>query len=437
MNVLKLLHYFLLGDRQAIGFAYLCLAGLGGFLLWAGLVPLQEGVAANGLVVVEDRRQRVQHLEGGIVDRILVKEGARVERGAVLLTLKETASQAGRNAVVKQVGALQARVERLAALQDRRARPDFGFLEKLDLSAAERADIAGREMRLFRQQQQALAAELAVLQTREQGAVELGRARAAQAGIAARSLTAARQELGLVSQMANEKLARRDQVSSLERGAAGIEGETARLRSESQEASVLARDLAAQGAQLRATFDRQTALDLVEARNELRAAEEQLSAAQDVLDRSVIRAPVGGKVLNLAFNTRSGVIRPGEPIMEIVPDVETVTASVRVRPNDRASIREGQSVRTQILAYRSWLSPQLVGRVVDVSADLKTDQATGQSYYEAQVKVTRPTDHWEASLKILPGMPVEVFIFSGNSRTTLDYLFEPLLASMFRGLRSI
>lgn len=425
-----------LGDAIAMRMAQLCLAGLGGFLIWAGLVPLQEGIAAGGTVIVQDKRQTVQHLEGGIVDMILVREGVTVAKGAVLMTLKETASQASRDLVIKKVAALRAQVARLAALQGGRNAPDFAVIDDLALAADERADIAARELRLFNQQQQSLAAELAVFETRRRGALEISAARSGQAGIARRSLGAAQSELRVVEQMASEKLARRDQVSALARGAAGIEGEMARLTSESREASVMARDLAAQADQSRAQFSRQVALDLVEARNELRGAEEQLAAAQDVLDRSVIRAPVGGKVLNLAFNTRSGVVRPGEPIMEIVPEAATITASVRVRPTDRASIREGQSVRTQVTAYRSWLAPQMEGKVVSVSADLKTDEATKQGYYEAVVKVAGPASGREGTPGIVPGMPVEVFIFSGNSRTTLDYLFEPVLASLFRGLRS-
>lgn len=122
--------------------------------------------------------------------------------------------------------------------------------------------------------------------------------------------------------------------------------------------------------------------------------------------------------------------------MEIVPVDTSVTASVRVRPTDRASIREGQSVKTQVLAYRSWLIPRLSGTVTSVSADLKTDTATGQTYYEATVRVDSRAQARRGTPGIVPGMPVEVFIFSGTSRTTLDYLLEPLLASLFRGLRS-
>lgn len=425
-----------LGDRSAARMGWMCVVGLGGFIAWAGLVPLQQGIAASGTVIVQNKRQIIQHLEGGIVDRIDVREGQRVARGAVLITLKGTASQAGRDQTVKQVAALQARVQRLSALQDGRGTPDFSALTMLDLKPTDRADIASKERKLFDQQRRALSAELAVLETRRRAALGVGSARAGQAAIASRSLGAARSELNVVSQMADQQLARRDQVAALQRGASGIEGEIARLSSESREASALAGDVSAQAAQVRAQYERQTALELVEARNELRAAEEQLAAAQDVLDRGVIRAPVAGEVLNLAFNTKTGVVRPGEPIMEIVPRDQSVTASVRVRPSDRASISQGQTVRTQITAYRSWLMPQLTGTVTGVSADLKRDEASGESYYEATVRVSGASGGDKDTPGIIPGMPVEVFIFSGISRTTLDYLFEPVFTSLFRGLRA-
>ncbi|MBJ7440108.1 MAG: HlyD family type I secretion periplasmic adaptor subunit [Sphingopyxis sp.] len=427
---------FALGDRRAAKMAGICLFGLGGFLLWAGLVPLQQGVSASGVVVVQDKKQIVQHLEGGIIEHIAVKEGQYVRKGAILMRLRETASHSERDKVVKQVAALSARVQRLIALQDRANRPDFSSLEALGLAASDRQDIIARETKLFDQQRQSIAADLAVLDVRRRAAVDMSSARGGQAVIARRSLDASRDELDVVGRMAGEQLARRDQVTALQRNVAGSEGEMARLMSESREAQSQAGDLAAQGTQLRAQFDRQIATDLVEARNELRAAEEFLNAAQDVVDRGVILAPVSGAVLNLAFNTRNGVVRPGEPIMEIVPSEESVTASVHVRPTDRAAIREGQEVRTQVLAYRSWLQPQLKGRVVSVSADLKTDPASNQSYYEAIVKVAgskaRPAD----GPGIVPGMPVQVFIYSGARRTTLDYLLEPVFASLFRGLRS-
>lgn len=425
-----------LGDDYARRMGMICLIGLGGFLLWAGLIPLSEGVTAGGTVIVQNKRQMVQHLEGGIVENIRIREGDRVAKGAVLMNLRETASLAGRDQIIKQTAALRAKVQRLLALQDGSTSPDFTVLDVLELKPEDRADIASKETKLFSQQRQAVAAEIAVIETRRRGAISVSAARAGQASIAQRSLGSARTELGVVRDMASQQLARRDQVAALERGASGIEGEVARLASESGEASAQASDMAAQLVQVRSQFGRQVALELVEARNELRAVEEQLSAAQDVVDRGVIRAPVAGVVLNLGFNTKNGVVRPGEPIMEIVPTDASIIASVRVRPSDRASIREGMQVKTQVLAYRSWLLPQLKGVVTGVSADLKTDTTTGQTYYEATVRVDDKTDERKDTPGIVPGMPVEVFIFSGTKRTTLDYLLEPVLSSLFRGLRS-
>ncbi|MEO1406027.1 MAG: HlyD family efflux transporter periplasmic adaptor subunit [Pseudomonadota bacterium] len=141
-------------------------------------------------------------------------------------------------------------------------------------------------------------------------------------------------------------------------------------------------------------------------------------------------------MLNLAFSTEGGVVRPGEAILEIVPEIEAVTASVRIRPNDRASVFEGQTVRTQISAYKSWLNPSLDGEIVTVSADLKTDVVTGTNYYEARVRIPDASLEGETDLDIIPGMPVDVFIFSGKSRTLADYLFEPIASSITKGLQS-
>ncbi|MEO1475845.1 MAG: hypothetical protein AAFS13_05635, partial [Pseudomonadota bacterium] len=116
--------------------------------------------------------------------------------------------------------------------------------------------------------------------------------------------------------------------------------------------------------------------------------------------------------------------------------IDAVTASVRIRPNDRASVFEGQTVRTQISAYKSWLSPSLDGEIINVSADLKTDIVSGANYYEARVRIPDAALSEASDLDIIPGMPVDVFIFSGKSRTLADYLFEPIASSITKGLQS-
>ena len=217
---------------------------------------------------------------------------------------------------------------------------------------------------------------------------------------------------------------------------ATLEADISRLRTEAQQAATLEEDLTGQIAQTEAAFLRQVSADQLEVRSQLEQATERLSAAQDVLNRSVVLAPQGGEVLNLRFATRGGVVRPGEAILEIVPASGEMTASVRIQPADRAAVYEGQAVRTRVTAYKSWMTPRLDGEVISVSADLKTDQNTGASYYEVRIRIPADQAARLGELDVIPGMPVEVFIFSGSSRTTLDYLLEPISESLFRGART-
>jgi len=414
----------------------ICLIGLGGFIGWAGFVPLEEGVAASGTVVVENDRQVVQHLEGGIIQTISIQDGDRVEAGETLLVLQETASLASRDQVSQQIAALRATVQRLTALQQGIDAPDFSTIDRVDISTVERSEIVARELDLFNQQRLALNADLDVLQTRRVSALNTARLKDNEIEIANRALQTTEEELGVISNMFEQQLVRRDQVTGLERSLAQQEGDIARLRSEKISAEADAGDLSVQIAQRRAQFEEQISTDLRETYAELLSAEERLSAAQDVLNRAVISAPVSGEILNLAFSTEGGVVRPGEAILEIVPAIDAVTASVRIRPNDRASVFEGQTVRTQISAYKSWLSPSLDGEIINVSADLKTDIVSGANYYEARVRIPDAALSEASDLDIIPGMPVDVFIFSGKSRTLADYLFEPIASSITKGLQS-
>lgn len=416
--------------------ALICAVGFGGFLGWAALAPLAEGVPAAGQIVVEDERQVVQHLEGGIIAELLIRDGDRVEVGQPLLTLQETASQAARDEVLQEIASLTGSLQRLDALRSGAADADFSALETIELAPAERAEIVTRQRDLFRQQLQAFDADISVLTARRDGARSSQTLHARQIEVTGRALDAARAELDLLRERYERQMARLDQLRAMERDVAALQADIARLRTEAQEAATLERDLDGQIEQTRAAFLRQISADQLEARTRLAQAQERLNAAQDVLNRSVIHAPSAGEVLNLRFATEGGVVRPGEPILEIVPAAGQMTASVRIQPADRAAVYEGLSVRTRLAAYKSWTTPRLDGEVVSVSADLKTDQVTGAPYYEVRVRIPAEEAARLGELNVIPGMPVEVFIFSGTSRTTLDYLFEPISESLFRGART-
>lgn len=415
---------------------YICLIGFGGFLIWGSFAPLEEGVAAVGQIVVEGDRQVIQHLEGGIIEKIEVRDGARVTKGDVLVILKETAPLASRDLVVQEFAALSASVERMRALQTNQPRLKFTALEGLNLGDQERLDIMNREEELFQQQRRALTADVQVLRARRSAAVKTQQARAGQIQIARRALASANDERKVIVSMFEQQLARRDQVTGVERLVASLEADIARLASEQQEAEATERDLQAQINQAGARFSEENGAALLEASAALLAAEERLGAAQDVLDRAIIRAPVSGEILNMTVATLGGVVQPGQTMMEIVPGIAEVTASVRLNPSDRSSVFEGQTVRTKFSSYRGWQAPRLEGRIINVSADLKTDPATSALYYEARVRISSEEMKRTTGVDITPGMPVDVFIFSGKSRTFLDYLLEPLSESLFKGLRT-
>jgi HlyD family type I secretion membrane fusion protein len=412
-----------------------CFLGLGGFALWAGFVPLEEGVSASGTVVVENNRQQIQHLEGGIVQDIAIKEGSWVAAGDTLLVLQETASLASRDQIIQEIATLSASVLRLNALQANQADLDFGELSDLAVGAEELSAIQSREYDLFVQQRNALAADVAVLNSQRQSARTSAELKANEIEITHRSLASTREELSLFENLFEQQLARRDQIIALERRVSDFESTIARLGSEKAVAEAEARHLSSQIEQVRAQFFESVSTELRDTTARLQAAEESLSAAQDVLNRAVIKAPVAGEVLNLSASTKGGVVAPGDTILEIVPSGDSIIASVQIKPTDRAQVFEGLSVRTQVSAYRSWKSPSLEGTIHDVSADLKRDPVSGAAFYEARVQIELPADGSGSELDITPGMPVDVFIFSGKSRTTFDYLFEPIAASVFKGLR--
>lgn len=415
---------------------YACVLGLGGFIAWAGFVPLEEGVAAGGKVIVENDRQVVQHFEGGIVETIHVREGDFVEAGAIVVTLRETASLSNRDQLQTQIAALVAREARLDAVLSGNSAPDFSGLDAFELDAISRQALLNEERNLFEADRASLQAETALLDQRASAALRTAALRADQIASTETSLKVANDELTRFQTLLDAQMVRRDQVTRLEREVAGLKSDISRLTSERDEATASASDAERQIAQIRAERRQRASTELRDTRAERLAALESLNAAQDVLDRAVIVAPVSGEVLNLNYTTPGAVVPSAETIMEIVPRESRVVASVRVRPTDRASVYEGQTVRTQISAYRSWQSPRLEGEVVSLSADLKTDPATGADFYEARILLdTSGVDAGQA-LEITPGMPVDAFIYSGTSRTTIDYLFAPLLESAFKGLRT-
>lgn len=414
--------------------AAFCALGFGGFLAWAAFVPLAEGITASGHVIVETDRKQIQHLEGGIIRELYVREGETVNAGDVLLVLDPLQPESARDELAQTLYTYQASLARLTQLREGLDTYTPPTPPKM-VRALIASDIVDRQRILFSEQRAALAAERAVFIARRRDADAQAEELAAQIRAARESLRQARDEYALRQEMLEEQLETVTNVRQLGREVSEAERRVSELESRREQA-------------LRAALEYTEQLDEVDARNredissqildlqtEALGTQERLTAMDDRLARTTIAAPIGGEVLNMAFSTVGGVVGPGEAILELVPHNDRLIASIRLNPADRDAVAPGQIVEAQLTAYRSFVAPRLAGEVLGVSADLKRDESTGVSYYEARVSLGLEEVADGQSVAIIPGMPVDAFIASGQKRTLLDYVFEPIITTLSRGAR--
>ncbi|MBT8141943.1 MAG: HlyD family type I secretion periplasmic adaptor subunit [Gammaproteobacteria bacterium] len=422
-------------DRLVFVAAIVCLISMGGFILWSALAPMAEGVAAFGNIVVENNRKVVQHLEGGILEEVLVREGDVVEAGQPLVVISDVAATSGRAQLAQDLVNYKASVIRLTAILNKNSTADFSSIQNSGVELEQFNESLARQQSLFLQQRQTIIADLEVLQSRQSGFRDSANNKQAQIDNLNRSLDLLRKDLKLKREYLAEQLIQADQVTQLEREEANLMADISRLTTEQQNDRSQVREIDRQLTQTRARFYEKINTDLLEARAKASEINERLTAAQDVVNRTQVFAPQAGKVLNLKFNTKGGVVRAGEQILEIVPSESELVAVVQVRPADRDTVYEGLSVDTRLSGLHSWQMPSLEGTVENVSADLKSSPNGDYTYYEARVSIDAAALA-EMNIEVIPGMPVEAFINSGKTRTLFDYLFEPISAIVRRGARS-
>ncbi|NNU17661.1 HlyD family type I secretion periplasmic adaptor subunit [Parvularcula sp. ZS-1/3] len=420
-------------DKSILLCAVVCALGLGGFLLWAGTAPLEEGVTASGQLVVRGDRKEIAHFEGGIVREIHVAEGQQVDEGELLITLEPVQSEAQRDDLAQQLFAAEAGRTRLEALRDDLGAPQFPD-DGLALSDDVRQGIIDQEARVFAEEREAFTAERRVLATRRDAATGRARDLAAQITATRANLDVARDELSRRQEALAEQLDTVANVQRAERDVLALEAELAGLVSRRNDAISAAEEAGTQEAELVSRFRRDIETGISEASRNVLSLTQQLEASDDRLSRTLLRAPLDGIVLGLEANTVGGIVRPGEPVMEIVPEESRLIALIRIPPTDREAVQPGQAVVAQLSAYKQYSVPRISGEVLSVSADLREEPSTGAQFYEARVLLDPETLTGLTSVELVPGLPVEAFIASGRARTFLDYMLEPIASTVRRGL---
>lgn len=405
---------------------------LGGFGGWAATSELSGAVIAGGTVVVEFNVKKVQHAGGGIVGSIRTRNGASVAAGDILMSLDDTQTRANLGIVVSQIVELTGRKARLLAERDGAAAiefpPDFATL------GPETDRVAAGERRLFEGRRKTSAGQKAqhaerIAQLRH----EIG-GLSSQRGAKARELALVREELARVKQMHERNLLPVTRLLAMQREEARIDGEHGALGAQIARASGQIGEIALQIIAVDETVQTEAQKELREIEARIAELTERRIAAEDQLKRIDLRAPISGIVHELNVHTVGGVIAPGETAMLIVPDDDQLVIEVRASPTDIDQIRAGQTTMLRFSAFNQRTTPEVPGKVSRVAADLMRDAQSGLTYYLVRIKPDEATLAKLGGLKLLPGMPVEAYIETGQ-RTALSYLMKPLTDQFARAFK--
>ena len=423
----------------AIVAAWIC-----GFGWWAAMAPLDGAVVASGSFVATGQNKQVQHLEGGIIRQMLVREGDLVQSGQVLVRLDDTPAKSKlRRLVLREYRLLtmQARLEAQIDLQE-----DFELPEALATGAKdpEVAQIFARqkiELKARRQnqadQEQVLRKEVAALKKSIGGYH-------AQTKAVEQRLTLFSEELRDKKSLLDRHLARKTEVMALRRAEADLAGSRGELLGRIADSRERIARSEQQITELRSAAMQKTIEELRQTETELDDVREQIGASRDVLQRINIRSPDRGIVVRVNYHSNGAVVAPGAIILELLPVDDKLIIEGRVNPNDISHVHEGQDALVRLTALNQRLTPVIAGNVVYVSADAIADQQQQQQAnpmpfhhqsYIVRVKLDEDDVHKKiGEFNPTPGMPADVYIKTGE-RTFFEYMLRPVLDSFSRAFR--
>jgi HlyD family secretion protein len=398
--------------------------GIGG---WAATTELSSAVIAQGALVVDSSVKKVQHPSGGVVADLHVRNGDRVRAGDVLLRLDETQTRAAATIVTKSVDEFLARQARLETERDNAREITFpaALLDQARDPSSDAARAIAAERSLFNLRRQARDGQKSQLRERSAQLQQEIQGYSGQLEAKRKEVEFIQKELEGVRTLWDKRLVPMNRLTALERDGTRIEGERSQLTGMIAQLKGKIAEIELQAIQVDQDLRSEVGKDLVEVHSKLSELAERKTAAVDQLKRIDIRAPQSGAVHQLAVHTIGGVIGPGEQIMLIVPDADTLTVEVKIPPQEIDHVHPGQAAILRFAAFNQHTTPEIGGEVNVVSADLTLDQRTGSSYYTARIGLKADEVKRLGNVKLIPGMPVDAYIQMGG-RTALSYLMKPL-----------
>jgi HlyD family secretion protein len=406
-----------------------------GFGLWATLAKISGAIVAQGQIEVQRDRQIVQHPDGGVVEEILVTEGARVAAGDPLIRLDGAAIRSELTIVEDQLSELAGRFARLVAERDEAS--TLVFSNEILALAATSPEVAAQvegQQRLFEARRATLAEQRELLSRRIDQIRSQSDGITAQSKALAKQLDLIEQELASQQELLDKGLAQAGTVLALQREQARLEGQLGELAAELAKTEGQVTEIEIEISSLATKRREEATTELRQIGPMTLELAERRRALVERIDRLEIRAPVAGIVLGMQVTTPRAVLRPADPVLFVIPQDRPLVITARIAPIQIDEVAIGQSAELVLSAFSARDTPHLRGHVTLVSADALTDSQTGATYYTAELELDDGEQSRLGDRELLPGMPVEVFLQTGQ-RSPLAYLVKPFTDYFARAFR--
>lgn len=423
-----------LGKSLKIG-----LSILGAFLLifgtWIFFTPIESASVAHGRVTVDTYRKSVQHLKGGRIQEIFIKEGDYVKEGIPLFQLAVSEEKLEYDAFRKEYFQLLATKARLEAILDKASTLTLPEELLKNQKAPTVPEIIRREEMFLKNHNKNIADQINILNKVIAKQLATIKSNEERLNHEKSSLALVRQEEVEVKKLREENLVSLPRLLTLQREGERLEGSVKGIQGTIDEARKEILRANAEKESIVSKSQEEASGQLFEIVKRLNDVEGKLTVLKDTLDHSLIVSPITGSIVNLRFHTLGGVIKPGDIIMDIVPVHDRMVIEAQVSPLDIDVVKPGLKAKVDFLPYvKQRNTPIMNGQVTLVSADVFTDEKTGQSYYRVYVEVPPAELEKAANIKLYPGMPVQVMIVN-DTRTPFEYFIEPITRSFKRAFR--
>lgn len=406
--------------------------GVGG--VWAAVAKLDKAIVASGYVASESNRKTIEHFEGGIVRDILVKEGDHVVKNQALFRLQPVQAQANSEIVNSQLDSAQALEARLIAERDRSV--EIAWPDRLKSRSGELgvAGLLDDQKRQFAERRKSLADQISILEARVQQLQKQIEGIAAEKDSTQKQVGYINEELVGLRELGAKQLVPASRVFAMERERTRLEGALGQADADTAKTQNTIGEVKLQIQATQQKFQEEVAANLLDIRQKIADLRQRVLVANDVLSRIEIVAPRAGTAQNLKVFTVGQVLRPGEPLVDIVPDNDPLVVDAQIATTDIDAVHAGMPAEISFPAFHSRTIPVMMGTLQSVSRDRLVDEMTRQPYFRCVISLNRADIPEEYRTRLLPGMPAEVIVASG-SRTVLNYLVSPLTSSLRRTFR--